>query len=252
MKAQKKTKMLQLDADHWETSQKILVILAHPDDPEFFCGATLARWAKAGHEITYCLLTCGDKGDVNTTLSGDDLCQRRHAEQRNAAKIIGAKEVHFLDRPDGYLVPDMDTRRAVTRAIRQFTPDILVTCDPTNLFPSETYPVNHPDHRAAGQVVLDAVFPAAGSHLFFPELLSEGYAPHQPSELWISLTREPNTIIDVTDTWETKINAILEHQSQVKDPEAMKERMKNRAKTNDSSEDEPRYEEHFRVLRWRK
>ena len=238
--------------DNWGKPQKILVILAHPDDPEFFCGATLARWAKAGHEITYCLLTCGDKGDINTTLSGDDLCQRRHIEQRNAAKIIGVKEVHFLDRPDGYLVPDMDTRRAVTRAIRQFAPDILVTCDPTNLFPSETYPVNHPDHRAAGQVVLDAVFPAAGSHLFFPELLSEGYAPHQPSEVWISLTRKPNTTIDVTDTWQTKINAILEHQSQVRDPKAMKERMKTRAKTNDSPEDAPRYEEHFRVLRWRR
>jgi LmbE family N-acetylglucosaminyl deacetylase len=244
--------MLQLDPDSWESPQQILVILAHPDDPEFFCGATLARWAKAGHEITYCLLTCGDKGSDDPNISTDDLCQRRHREQGNAAKIIGVKEVHFLDRPDGYLVPDMDTRRAVTRAIRQFVPDILVTCDPTNLFPSETYPVNHPDHRAAGQVVLDAVFPAAGSHLFFPELLSEGYAPHQPSEVWISLTREPNTTIDVTDTWQTKINAILEHQSQVRDPEAMKERMKTRAKTGTSPEDAPRYEEHFRVLRWRK
>ena len=238
--------------DNWEKPQKILVILAHPDDPEFFCGATLAHWAKAGHEITYCLLTCGDKGDSNTDLSGDDLCQRRHQEQQNAASIIGAKAVHFLDRPDGYLVPDMDTRRAVTRAIRQFVPDILVTCDPNNLYPSETYPVNHPDHRAAGQVVLDAVFPAAGSHLFFPELLSEGYAPHQPSELWISLTREPNTIIDVTDTWDTKIQAILEHKSQVKDPEALKERMKQRGQSSDGPEDTPRYEEHFRVLRWKR
>lgn len=237
--------------DHWETPQKILVILAHPDDPEFFCGATLARWAKAGHEITYCLLTCGDKGDVNTELSGDDLCQRRHEEQRKAAKIIGAKEVHFLDRPDGCLVPDMDTRRAVTKAIRQFAPDILVTCDPTNLHPSDRYPVNHPDHRAAGQVVMDAIFPAAGSALFFPELLSEGYQPHQPRELWVSLTREPNTTLDVTETWETKINAILQHQSQIKDPDALKERMRN-SKTSDSSEDEPHYEEHFRVLSWQR
>ncbi len=238
--------------DNWETPQKILVILAHPDDPEFFCGATLARWAKARHEITYCLLTCGDKGNVNTELSGDDLCQLRHQEQQNAAKIIGVKEVHFLDRPDGYLVPDMDTRRAVTKAIRQFAPDILVTCDPTNLFPSETYPVNHPDHRAAGQVVIDAVFPAAGSALFFPELLSEGFPPHQPAELWVSLTREPNTTIDVTDAWETKIQAILEHKSQVRDPELLKERMKQRGQSSDSPEETPRYEEHFRVLRWRK
>jgi LmbE family N-acetylglucosaminyl deacetylase len=243
--------MLKLNPDNWESPQKILVILAHPDDPEFFCGATLARWAKAGHEITYCLLTCGDKGDVNTDLSGDDLCQRRHKEQESAAKIIGVKEVHFLDRPDGYLVPDMETRRMVTRAIRQFAPDILVTCDPTNLYPSESYPINHPDHRAAGQVVLDAVFPAAGSHLFFPELLEEGYAPHRPDEVWISVTNQANTVVDVTATWETKIQAILEHKSQISDPEALIERMHKRGAVKDSSEENPRYEEHFRVIRWR-
>jgi LmbE family N-acetylglucosaminyl deacetylase len=170
----------------------------------------------------------------------------------NAAKIIGVKEIHFLDRPDGYLVPDMGTRREVTRAIRQFAPDILVTCDPTNLYPSKRYPLNHPDHRAAGQVVLDAVFPAAGSALFFPELLSEGYEPHQPSEVWVSLTHEPNTILDITNTWETKIDAILEHKSQVKDPEALKARMHKFGKSSDSPEEEPRYEERFRVIRWRK
>ncbi len=234
----------------WSTPQKILVILAHPDDPEFFCGATLARWAKAGHEITYCLLTCGDKGSDDPNISTDELCQRRHKEQENAAKIIGVKAVHFLDRPDGYLVSDMDTRREVTRVIRKFTPDILVTCDPTNIYPSDGYPLNHPDHRAAGQVVLDAVFPASGSHLFFPELLEEGYAPHRPNEVWISLTNQANTVVDVTENWETKIRAVLEHKSQIADPESLMDRMKNRWKTSDSTEEAPRYEEDFRVIRW--
>ena len=236
--------------DNWESPQKILVILAHPDDPEFFCGATLARWAKAGHEITYCLLTCGDKGSSDPNISTDDLCLRRQKEQGNAAKIIGVKEVHFLDCPDGYLAPDMDTRREVTRAIRQFAPDILVTCDPTNIYPSDFYPLNHPDHRAAGQVVLDAAFPAAGSHLFFPELLAEGFTPHTPNEVWISLTKQANTKVDVTETWERKIEAILEHKSQIKDPEMVRERMLKFGKTEDSLEDAPRYEEHFRVIRW--
>jgi LmbE family N-acetylglucosaminyl deacetylase len=247
-----KKKMPKLSPDSWESPQKILVILAHPDDPEFFCGATLARWAQAGHEITYCLLTCGDKGSSDPNISTDELCQRRHKEQKNAAKIIGVKEVHFLDRPDGYLVPDMETRRMVTRAIRQFTPDILVTCDPTNLYPSEIYPLNHPDHRAAGQVVLDAVFPAAGSHLFFPALLKEGFAPHRPDEVWISLTRQANTVVDVTDTWETKMQAILEHKSQVKDPSALIERMHKRGAVKDSPKENPCYEEHFRVIRLRR
>ncbi len=237
--------------DAWETPQQILVILAHPDDPDFFCGATLARWAKAGHEITYCLLTCGDKGSNDPNISTDDLCLRRRKEQENAAKIIGAKSVHFLDRPDGYLVPDMDTRREVTRIIRQFAPDILVTCDPTNLYHSKSYPLNHPDHRAAGQVVLDAVFPAAGSPRLFPELLAEGLEPHTPREVWISLSSQPNTTLDVTDTWEIKLQAILAHKTQIHAPEKLLERWRARGKTEDSSNKKARYEEHFRVLRWK-
>src|ERR1700690_847029 len=106
--------------DHWETSQNILVVFAHPDDPEFFCGATLARWARAGHNITYFLLTCGEKGFNDSTpadMTTDKLCAIRHEEQANAAKVIGAKAVHWLDRPDGYLVPDLDLRRDILRAI---------------------------------------------------------------------------------------------------------------------------------------
>ena len=96
--------------DRWETPQKILVILAHPDDPEFFCGGTLARWAREGHEITYVLLTCGDKGFNAATRAGmtpEMLCGIRYEEQQNAAHVIGARSVHFLDRADGYLTPDL-------------------------------------------------------------------------------------------------------------------------------------------------
>jgi LmbE family N-acetylglucosaminyl deacetylase len=234
----------------WDTSQHILVILAHPDDPEFFCGATLARWAKAGHEISYYLLTCGDKGrnDNNRDIPGDQLCALRHTEQRAAADVLGVKEVHFLEREDGTLVPDLDLRREVVRIIRQFKPDVLVTCDPQNLF--ATYGLNHPDHRAAGQVVLDAVFPAAGNELFFPELLKEGWQPHSPKEVWASLTSQPNVTLDVTDTWETKIRALKEHKSQIGDPAKLEERIRSR-RTEDSTEENPRYEEKFRVVSWR-
>src|SRR3990172_11428642 len=148
----------------WDTPQNILVILAHPDDPEFFCGGTLAKWARDGHSITYQLITCGDKGFNDSTpadMTPDALCAIRHKEQQAAAKVIGAKEVRFMDTDDGYLVPDIHLRREIVRVIRKFKPDILVTCDPQNLF--AIYGINHPDHRAAGQVVLDAVFPAAGN-----------------------------------------------------------------------------------------
>ena len=239
--------------ENWDSSQNILVILAHPDDPEFFCGATLAKWARAGHHITYQLLTCGDKGFNESTsaeMTTDALCAIRHEEQIAAARVIGVDvdAVHFLDRPDGYLVPDLDLRREIVRVIRKFKPDILVTCDPQTLF--APYGINHPDHRAAGQVVMDAVFPAAGSPVFFPELLTEGYDPHMPKEVWCSLTMQPNIKIDVTETWQTKLEAILEHKSQVAHVDKFLERMKSRH-TDDSTHENPRYEENFRVVKYR-
>ena len=123
-----------------------------------------------------------------------------------------------------------------------------MTCDPQNVF--ATYGLNHPDHRAAGQVVLDAVFPAAGNELFFPELLDEGFIPHAPKEVWVSLTNQPSVTLDVTDTWETKIRALKEHRSQVGDPAKLEERIRGRH-TEDSSPEKPRYEEKFRVINWR-
>jgi len=236
--------------DNWTSPQNILVILAHPDDPEFFCGATLARWARAGHNITYLLLTCGDKGFNPTTqpdMTPEKLCAIRHMEQQNAAEVIGAKSVHFLQYPDGYLTADLETRKAVVREIRRYKPGILLTCDPQTLF--ATYGINHPDHRAAGQVVLDAVFPAAGNIAYFPELLEEGFQPHMPKEVWCSLTMQPNTTIDVTDMWDIKMQAILKHTTQVQDPDKLIERFKSR-RAEDSTEENPRYEEKFRVVKY--
>jgi len=240
-----------METDTWDSPQNILVILAHPDDPEFFCGATLAKWARTGHHITYQLLTCGDKGFHDSTpadMTPEALCALRHEEQHAAAKIIGAEAVHIMNNPDGYLVPDLELRRKVTRAIRNFKPDILVTCDPQNLFAA--YGINHPDHRAAGQVVLDAVFPAAGNKEYFPELIVEGYEPHMPKEVWCSLTQEPDTIIDVTETWTIKLEALLSHKSQISDVEKFKERMISRH-TKDSTDETPRYEEKFRRIVYR-
>ncbi len=234
----------------WDTPQSILVVLAHPDDPEFFCGATLARWARAGHTINYYLLTCGDKGFNDSTpadMSPDALCAIRHEEQAAAAKAIGAQAVYWLDRPDGYLVPDLDLRREVVRIIRKMKPDILVTCDPQTLF--ATYGINHPDHRAAGQVVLDAVFPAAGNKEYFPELITEGYPPHMPKEIWCSLTNQSNTVLDVTDTWPVKLKALTQHKTQIGDEEQLMKRMKSRH-TEDSTDENPRYEEKFRVIKY--
>jgi len=237
--------------DSWPEKQKILVILAHPDDPEFFCGATLARWAKAGHEIEYFLLTCGDKGSNDPNLDPAVLCATRHEEQRAAANVIGVRSVDFFGLPDGYLEPGVPLRKEIVRIIRQRRPDVLVTCDPENLY--TIFGINHPDHRYAGQVVLDAVFPAAGNPMFFPDLLKEEkLEPYAPREVWISIPAavNVNVVLDVTDTWETKITALKEHKSQIGDPVKLEERIRSR-RTEDSTEENPRYEEKFRLIKLR-
>ncbi len=233
--------------ENWPTPQRILVVLAHPDDPEFFCGATLARWTDAGHQVVYWLLTCGDKGANDPDTVPSELCGDRRVEQGNAAAVLGVHQVNFLEYPDGYLVPDLALRKEVTRIIRKERPDVLLTCDPKTLYVGDNR-INHPDHRAAGQVALDAVFPAAGNPLYFPELLyEENLQPHTPREVWISGTLEPNVHHDVTDLWERKIRAIQQHASQIGDPEKLAERMRSRH-TADSSLENPRYEEVFRKI----
>jgi LmbE family N-acetylglucosaminyl deacetylase len=233
--------------DDWAVPQKILVVLAHPDDPEFFCGATIARWTAAGHQVSYCLLTCGDKGTKDRQVSSEALCSLRQSEQMAAAAVLGVHRVRFLDYPDGYLVPDLDLRRAITRLIRQEQPDILVTCDPTNLYVRETL-LNHPDHRAAGQATLDAVFPAARDHLNFVELWrDESLEPHIVREVWISAPKEPTITVEVTAFWETKIRALFEHKSQIGDAQSLAERIRARH-TPESTPENPVYVEYFRRL----
>lgn len=233
--------------DDWDQPQSILVILAHPDDPEFFCGGTLARWAAAGHRIRYVLITCGEKGDPKGNYQPGQLCRDRVEEQKAAAAVIGVESVRFLGVPDGEVVPDLSLRMEITRVIRNERPDVLVTCDPELLYSMGGTRINHPDHRAAGLVVLDAVFPAAGSCLFFPELLEEGLQPHTPREVWVSLPKDPTVVLDVTPYWETKLKALFEHKSQIGDPEKFAERMRSRH-TPDSTLENPRYEEKFRKL----
>ncbi len=233
--------------ESWKLPQKVLVVLAHPDDPEFFCGATVAKWISLGHQVTYCVLTCGDKGTKDRNMTSNALSLLRQNEQKAAAKVLGVNNVRFLNYQDGYLVPDLNLRRDVTRVIRQEKPDIVITCDPTTLFIGSER-INHPDHRAAGQVTLDAIFPAARDHLFFIELWQdEKLEPHNVREVWVSGTLQPNTVIDVTEYWGVKINALHEHKSQIGDPVEFTEKMRSRI-AEGSSLDAPRYEEKYRRI----
>lgn len=226
----------------------VLVILAHPDDPEFFCGGTLALWAAQGADVRYCLLTRGERGGGTTDLPPDELARVREAEQRAAAGILGVREVTFLDQPDGYLVADLALRKQVVRAVRRVRPQAVVTCDPSNLYPSDRY-LNHPDHRAAGQAVVDAIFPAAGSERFFPELWTEErLAPHKVRWVYLALTQAPNVEIDVTATLDRKIAALREHRSQMEDPAQLEGRIRERSLDPGSPPEAPRFIERFRLI----
>lgn len=232
----------------WEQKQKILVILAHPDDPEFFCGASLAKWVQAGHIVDYVLLTGGEKGG-EAHLSPDTIKMIRQDEQLKAANIIGVHSVRYLDKEDGGLIPDISLRREIVRLIRDYRPDIVVTCDPTLLYTSRGT-INHPDHRAAGQVVLDAIFPAAGNSHYYPELLSnDNLAPHCPKEVWITQPIQPNFKWNITGFWETKLNALKEHRSQIGDPVQFEEKIRS-WHTTETTIEKPEYEESFRILQF--
>lgn len=237
------------NVENWHATKEILVILAHPDDPEFFLGGTIARWIKAGHQLRYVLLTKGDKGAKDPALSAAEIAQVRIEEQQAAANFLGVTSIDFLDYEDGYLIPDLDMRKAIVRFIRKYRPQILVTCDPGNLFPSQQY-INHPDHRNAGQVVIDAVFPAAGNRFFFPELLAEGYEPHEVEEVWMSLTSEPDVKLDVTEHWADKLQALKLHASQIGDPRAFEKRMLERL--NNGSDEDFKVIEQFRRIIFRR
>ncbi len=233
----------------WQCPQKILIVLAHPDDPEYFCGASIARWTALGHEVHYCLLTRGDKGVRGDVLDAGELMRTRELEQRRAAAVLGVKSIRFLNFADGYLQPTIDARRAVVAALREAKPDVVVSSDPTNFFHRDNR-LNHPDHRIAGQIVCEAVYPACGNPMFFPELLAEGLAAHEIRELWLTLTWQPNLTIDVTEWWELKIAALKQHHSQLADPDQM-ERMQRQRRSAESSAENPKYEDGFRRIVFR-
>lgn len=222
---------------------RVLVVLAHPDDPEFFCGGTVARWASEGREIHYCLMTRGDKGADAPGVDPTALAETREREQRSAAKVLGVHNVEFLDYEDGSLVADLETRKDVVRVIRIVRPDIVITCDPTNVFGQF---INHVDHRVTGQVTLDAVYPAARSALYFPDLYKkEGLEPHKVHELFIAGPVDPNWAIDVTDFMDLKQKALSEHRSQIDDIGAVTQRLRKRMLDPESPADSPRYVERF-------
>lgn len=193
---------------------RVLVVMAHPDDAEFGCGGTIAKWAAAGKEINYVLCTSGDKGSNDPTVSPWQLAQTRRQEQINAAHALGARDVAFLGYEDGVLTNTIALRRDIVREIRRFKPDAVICQDPTMRFAGNRY-LNHPDHRAAGDACLDAVYPSARDPQVFPELLVEGLEAHKVREVYMSTMQNPDVWIDISECFERKLEGLRAHTSQV-------------------------------------
>lgn len=231
------------------TIQRIMGIFAHPDDAEFFCGGTLAKWAAEGHELMLVLATSGDKGSDDPEMTSERLAAMREEETQNAANVLGISKVVFLRYSDGELTPSLELRRELTRQIRLHKPDVVVTNDPTAFWYGTGY-INHPDHRAIAEAVLAAVFPTARDRLnFIEQERDEGLLTHKVARVYISLPTDKTTTIDVTNHMETKLAALAEHKSQFELTEESANRVRERNRDPESPENEPRYVEYFRVMK---
>ena len=194
-----------------------MVAVAHPDDAEFGCAGSVARWTSEGQHVTYVLGTSGDKGSDDLSMTSEQLVATREAEQRAACDALGVSEVIFLRLPDAMLVPDLEMRKLLTRVIRQHKPDAIVCQDPTARWEGSGY-IQHPDHLAMGEATLAALFPAARDRLTFPELLAEGLEPHKVSEVYIMASQEKcDHFVDVSRHLEAKFAALGAHVSQMGD-----------------------------------
>lgn len=222
-----------------------LAIVAHPDDIEFSCAGTLARWAREGSKIYYVLCTSGDSGIDDPNISNEEAAKIREEEQIKAANIVGVEEVIFLREPDGLLEPTLELRRKLIREIRRIRPEVILCGDPTIVWVGNNY-INHPDHRAAATAALDATFPAAGQPNLFKEFESEGIFAHKVRKVYVTSWIDPDVFVNIDQTIDIKIKALKEHKSQMKDwdpEEAIKKRAQDRGLGK-----EMLYAEGFRVV----
>ncbi len=192
----------------------VLGIFAHPDDGEIAAGATIAKWVAAGRDCHLLVLTNGDRGSSDPARSREELAATRRAETEAAAGALGLASVRILSTPDGELENNHTVREAVIRRIREVRAETVVSVDPTAVFFESRY-YNHSDHRTAGWIALDSVFPGSGNPHFFSEHLGEGLETQDVYDVWLGWTDEPNHVEDVTGHLATKIAALAEHASQL-------------------------------------
>jgi LmbE family N-acetylglucosaminyl deacetylase len=205
--------------------ERAMVVTAHPDDSEFGAGGTVAKLVKDGVAVTYVIATNGNKGSSDRTMTPERLAGIREDEQRNAARVLGVERVVFLGYEDGEVEDTRAFRADITRQIRAWRPDLIITQNPhrtMNLYAS------HRDHRITAGVVLDCVYPLARDHMAFPELLPE-YEPHKVREVHVMQWENPQLVVDISDTIDLKLKALACHASQLPDFTSVEKRVRERS-----------------------
>src|SRR5438067_1120994 len=198
--------------------ERAMVVFAHPDDAEFGSAGTVAKWTSEGVEVAYVCVTDGSAGSNEPGVVREELAELREIEQRAACEVLGVRDITFFGIVDGYVELTLDLRRDLTREVRRFRPDVLVTPDPTRFWDESRSYINHSDHRTVGQACMAVVNPDSSTRPMFPELLDEGFEPHEIPYLWIPMmSGDFDTFVDITTTVETKIEALRCHKSQIHD-----------------------------------
>ena len=220
-----------LVAENDDTAQRILVVVAHPDDCDFGCAGSTARWTSEGREVSYCIVTDGDAGGSDRSATRAEVAQLRRREQTAAAAVVGVTDIAFLGYPDGRVQSTIELRRDISRVIRQRQPDRVVTQSPERnygrIFGS------HPDHLATGEAALCAVYPDARNPFAHMELLEkEGLEPHTVPEVYLSAMAQADTVVDITDTIDRKLEALRCHASQYDNWDQLAERIRGWARLN--------------------
>lgn len=197
------------------SAQRVMVVVAHPDDAEIQCGGTVARLVRQGTLVSYVLCTSGNRGASDPAMTSGQLATLREEEQRAAAACLGVSEITFLRHDDGDLAyAGQPLRQELTRLIRQQRPEVIITHDPFAGLARYEVCYLHPDHRAAGQAVFEAAFFCVGGPLFYPDQIAAGLSPHQVDALYLVMSDEPDGFIDISDTFASKVAAIQAHHSQ--------------------------------------
>lgn len=191
---------------------KVLVVTAHPDDVDFGAGGTIAQWTAKGIEVAYCIATNGDQGGEDPDLPRDQMPVIRQKEQRDAGKILGVTDIEFLNYRDGWLEPTIELRKKIVRAIRRVKPDRMIIQSPERNW--DRLGASHPDHMAAGEAAIQAVYPDSRNRFAFMDLLDEGLEPWRVKEVWVTSMITPNHYVDITDTFPKKMAALHAHVSQ--------------------------------------